>query len=185
MDDVRSGSKSAASLQVKAQSNVESFPSNARLPTNHSNPAFLGDLFSNSNHYDAVELEHDSLIPLKSEEDGHFDSSTGSHRVGQEELYMRSYESYEAEDKGKRYLNAAHRVVSQPIAVPGIRSNNDANLNGINSLEALAAASDAANGGTGSATRESLRAVSAVVTPGRTHSSESPSPPMNGTYNMF
>lgn len=57
-----------------------------------------------------------------------------------------------------------------------------------NSLEMLAAASDAANGGTGSATRESLRAVSALVTPGRSHGSSSSTRAhegWNGTYNMF
>lgn len=56
----------------------------------------------------------------------------------------------------------------------------------ITSLEALAAASDAANGGTGSATKESLRTVSALVTPGRNSLNSPRSNETNdGTYNMF
>ena len=55
-----------------------------------------------------------------------------------------------------------------------------------NSLEALAAASDAANGGTGSATKESLRAVSALFTAGRNGGSSSEThESRNGMYNMF
>lgn len=92
--------------------------------------------------------------------------------------------SYEANDKAQRYANVGRRAVSKPIAVPGTMPNDSAHPQ-IDSLEALAAASDAANGGTGSATMESLRAVSAVVTPGRGHSGTSSSPPADGMYNMF
>eukprot|EP00177_Eucheuma_denticulatum_P007744 GFKZ01014086.1.p1 GENE.GFKZ01014086.1~~GFKZ01014086.1.p1 ORF type:complete len:826 (+),score=68.29 GFKZ01014086.1:530-3007(+) len=92
--------------------------------------------------------------------------------------------SYEASDKAQRYANAGRRAVSKPIAVPGATPCDSVHQQ-IDSLEALAAASDAANGGTGSATMESLRAVSAVVTPGRGHGGTSSSPPADGMYNMF
>lgn len=65
--------------------------------------------------------------------------------------------SIDAHDLPSRYLGAKARVASTPIAVPGANEQRS-------SLEALAAASDAANGGIGSATRESIRVVSAVLT---------------------
>lgn len=94
--------------------------------------------------------------------------------------------SYEAIDGFQRLVSTGPRA-SNPVAVPAAPPNGESRQNDIASLEALAAASDAANGGIGSATKESLRAVSAVVTPGRGQSrkhSHSQGKP-NGMYNMF
>lgn len=119
-----------------------------------------------------------SLQPLR---DAPIQSRSSFPHAGLKELAVGSYE---ASDKAQRYASAGRRAASKPIAVPGAMPSDNAHQQ-IDSLEALAAASDAANGGTGSATMESLRAVSAVVTPGRGHSGTSSSPPADGMYNMF
>lgn len=101
-----------------------------------------------------------------------------------EELAMGSYEAATVDDT-QRFSNTVRRVNPAPVTAPGALPIGEPTRNDINSLEALAAASDAANGGTGSATTESLRAVSAVVSAGRGHSAQKPNTPRNGMYNMF
>jgi len=93
--------------------------------------------------------------------------------------------SYEATDDGQTYVGVGRRVESNPIAVPGSKSSSQRSDSDVTSLEAMAAASDAANGGTGSATKESLRAVSALTTAGRGQTGMQSDESQSGMYNMF
>lgn len=92
--------------------------------------------------------------------------------------------SYEASADIRRFPNMGRRTFSNPAAMPSVNTNGDGPHSDITSLETLAAASDAANGGIGSATQESLRAVSEVVTPGRGQSSSHNQVTLS-SYNMF
>lgn len=98
-----------------------------------------------------------------------------------EELTRGSYEA--AEDIQSSLMD--RRVKRTIVDLPMPNLTSEPSQHGIASLEALAAASDAANGGTGSATKESLRAVSAVVSSSRNHTGSQSEGLQNGTYNMF
>lgn len=107
----------------------------------------------------------------------------GTHSIAMEEL---AADSYETTDDHHRPNGFGRHTSSNPIAVPGPWNYPDTSNSKVTSLEALAAASDAANGGTGSATKESLRAVSALVTPNRNANSTPRSQQTrSGMYNMF
>ena len=159
-----------------------SFPGTSLLSGNHSY-----DLGAPSNHNDVH--QHDvfrksdaasSAIPV----DHPLPASKTGINTAMEELALGSYEAVEPRN---RLAGNSRRAIANPIVVPGSIGSDEAPHNEVTSLQALAAASDAANGGTGSATQESLRAVCAVVTPGRNQSgkqSRTNGVP-NGTYNMF
>ena len=100
---------------------------------------------------------------------------------GLEELAQGSYEA--VEDTQSSLMDRMMKGTA--INIPPSNSPGEPSQDEIAAREALAAAIDAANGGTGSATKESLRAVSAVVSSGRGHSGSQSESLQNGTYNMF
>jgi hypothetical protein len=94
---------------------------------------------------------------------GQFGSSCGPHGSLTEDLGSRSIEGSNMFVIPSRKLS-----MSLPVAVPGATTSSSSNSGDTHgqasSLHALAAASDAANGGQGAATMESLATVSAMFT---------------------
>jgi hypothetical protein len=76
-------------------------------------------------------------------------------------------------------------VPGGPDESPPAESQSSSGVNGQSSLHALAAASDAANGGVGSATLESLATVTAMMSEGGSRNGRAASVVADGHYAMF
>lgn len=125
---------------------------------------------------------------------GSSQSSISTRNLAMEELAAGSYEASKdvshlhnigRNPPSTKAMTMSNMWNNEEAAGIGMTSAADVAQTDITSLEALAAASDAANGGTGSATKESLRTVSALVTPGRNALPSPRSREADGTYNMF
>ena len=157
-----------------------------------SSSPFLSSLTFGAGQLDSVALREQLRHiqePSSSLRNGHIEQSSSHAKPPfnsvMEEL---AFGSYEAVDNGQGLPNGTRRASSNAGTAPASKVSADAFMKPVTSLEALAAASDAANGGTGSATKESLMAVSAVVTPRKIRantSSRKEEMPPNGVYNMF
>lgn len=181
LDDHHLASGSNSSVRVRSFPGSEAFPSTLPFgipPVRDSSTANFYPTSIHQEHHN----QSSSIHARQSQANQQPIPKAGFSNPGLEELAKGSYEAVE---ESQKFPSIGRRSTSKPIAVPGSMSNGEPLQNEFTSLEALAAASDAANGGTGSATKESLRAVSAMVTSARGHSNEEPDNPPNGMYNMF
>lgn len=181
LDDHNITDGATSSVHVGSLPSSEAFLSTMPYGVHSGKDSNTGDFYSTSGH---PELHKQSnSVPTRQSQANHQSiPKAGFPNPGLEELAKGSYEAVE---DSQLFPGIGRRTSSKPIAVPAAKSKGESSQNEITSLEALAAASDAANGGTGSATKESLRAVSAVVTSGRGHSDPSGEDSPNGMYNMF
>lgn len=180
LDDHHIGIGMHSSTRTRSSLESEGFPSTFRLGASPARESNASELYSSSLH----EKHHQStLLSTRPGQANHLPiRKHGFLNPGLDELAQGSYTAF---DERQKFSSMGRGPASQPISIPSSNSTVEPLQDEITSLEALAAASDAANGGTGSATKESLRAVSAVVTPGRNHPTSESAQPTNGMYNMF
>lgn len=128
-----------------------------------------------------------TLSPSSAQSHGQSSMNSAQSR-GKSHMEELAMGSVEANERSSWYNGMESRAASRPIAVPGSEGdgNSISDGNERSSLEVLAAASDAANGGTGTPTQESMRAVSAFLSAkSEARSVDSNAHSQNGMYNMF